>query len=312
MTVALRLRVQAGIEFVGSDILSAQAIAGAFINIPQVTLGEELTLGTNGTDEDTCPLNVFAAININAGVFVDIGADIGDLELPKFNPTLSTTFFEAVVSTCLDLGLGGAASSSPTPPPALPGNEEATPCPAGLVVETITTVHPVALTVCAIPGAINCPTDMAQVIMTERTETLTSSSCPGGFANATATYSVPHTYSAPITASRTMADTIATPTMTGTTSCESDSAAAFTLAAIKPVGYGAVALSKLATPVTSELAIDPTIAPPDVMTINAIPGSPSIAAVGNNGTIPTPTAVLRNGTIATPSAARNATIPWSS
>ena len=278
VSVALRLSVEAGIEFVGSPLLSAQALAGAFINIPEIIIGEELTLGGN----DTCTLPVFAEININAGVFVDVGADIGAIDLGEFSPTLSTKFFEAAVSTCVDDILGGGAeatASATTSHPALPTAGDEPPCPVALVTETETTVSTVALTKCAVTGALNCPSDMAQVVLAERTQTLTSSSCPVVSANATA--SATASYVPTITASHTAPGSVVIMPSATSTPCETPTSAAQEMGIMG--GYGVIALTKLATPVMSELVIDPAIAPPSVPTINAIPGG----ARYGNGTITT-------------------------
>ncbi len=306
MTVALRLRVQAGIEFVGSPLLSAQALAGAFINIPEVVLGETASLeliggGGNGTTAGgngttggngtaaACAVSAFAEVNINAGVFVDIGADIGLVELVDFNPTLATTFFRAAVTTCLDGllgGGGGAATSAPALPPyvnatatatATAGGTPATTamaCATDLVTETTTTVITVALTSCALP-VVNCPANMTQVVVAERTETITSSSCPGGAANATATATAPGN-----------ADIITTVIATAptTTTCTGTAPALATGAVGGSggggvVGGGPVTLTKLATTIASELSVDPAVTPPSEPTVTAVARGGEVAAV---------------------------------
>ncbi|RYP44823.1 hypothetical protein DL768_008755 [Monosporascus sp. mg162] len=113
LTMALRLRVQAGLEFVGSPLLSATALAGAFLNIPEVVLGGRFSFG--GADEpesEPCQLPAFAEVNVNAGVFVEVGADVGNVGVVELNPSLETTFFRAAVETCF---LGGAADATAQP-----------------------------------------------------------------------------------------------------------------------------------------------------------------------------------------------------
>ena len=291
VSVALRLSVEAGIEFVGSDIFSATALAGAFINIPEITLGEELKLGGN----DTCALPVFAEINVNAGVFVEIGADIGFIDLGEFAPTLSTRFFEAAVSTCVDdfLGIGGGdaeataapiVTSAPVPPIAGDGQ----PCPIALVTET--TVTTISLTQCSVTGAINCPSDMAEVITAE--STLTSARCPivtanvTAPANATVVASLSGSYVPTITASYPEMDShvVGMPPAATSTPCETDGVFSIQNMGAKG-GYGVIALTKLATPVKAEL-VYPTAKPPSGPAINAIPGG----ARYGNGTVTTTTA----------------------
>lgn len=246
ITVALRLRVQAGLEFVGSALLSAQALAGAYLNIPEVVLGEGLSLGGNASSYPTCALPAFAEVNINAGVFVDVGADVGLVQLADFNPTLSTTFFQAAVSTCLDGDVAGGGIIATPSAPLLPYPMNATvttaapACPTDLVTETITTASTVALTSCALP-VLNCPADMTQVVMAEQTETITSSSCPVAMVTG-----VPQNATVVGTNSTTVC-------LDGTTGAAPTPA---------PTLGGAVLLTKLPTPITSELVVDPAVTPP--------------------------------------------------
>ncbi|KAI1806994.1 hypothetical protein F4811DRAFT_550224 [Daldinia bambusicola] len=120
ITVALRLRVQAGVELPGSKLFDADALVGAFLYIPEVTLSEEFSqeFDRNGsiTEAGECLLPASADININAGVFVDIGADIANNPIVDFNPTLSTTVFTASTSTCF---LTATGTPEPEPTPAL-------------------------------------------------------------------------------------------------------------------------------------------------------------------------------------------------
>lgn len=265
VTVALRLRVQAGIEFVGSPLLSAQALAGAFLNIPEIVLGEALSLGGNAS----CALSAFADVNINAGVFVDVGADIGLIEVGDFNPTLSTTFFQASVSTCFD-GLigGGGATTSALPYPNATATATATAtaaCPTDLVTETITTASMVALTSCALP-VVNCPANMTQVIMADQTETITSSSCP-----VSVTQPPPPPPSNGTDVTTTVLTTVTT-TLCGT-------------GATAPAPGGAVLLTQLPTPITSALVVDPAVMPPAEATVTGVVGGGEVggasAGAGN-------------------------------
>ncbi|KAI1464207.1 uncharacterized protein F4812DRAFT_462957 [Daldinia caldariorum] len=118
ITVALRLRVEAGVELPGSKLFDADAVVGAFLYIPEVTLSEQFSqeFDRNGsiTEAGECLLPASADININAGVFVDIGADIANNPIVDFNPTLSTTVFTASTSTCF-LTATGRPEADPTP-----------------------------------------------------------------------------------------------------------------------------------------------------------------------------------------------------
>ncbi|KAI0849556.1 hypothetical protein F5Y00DRAFT_261341 [Daldinia vernicosa] len=120
ITVALRLRVQAGVDLPGNKLFDAQALVGAFLYIPEVTLSEEFSqqFDRNGSisEEGECLLPASADININAGVFVDIGADVANNPVVDFNPTLSTTVFTASTSTCF---LTATGTPEPEPTPAL-------------------------------------------------------------------------------------------------------------------------------------------------------------------------------------------------
>ncbi|KAK7744050.1 hypothetical protein SLS62_010351 [Diatrype stigma] len=290
ITVALRLRVQAGLEFVGSPLLSAQALAGAYLNIPEVVLGETLTLGGNTSvspgwnasipapapaPAPSCTLPAFAEVNINAGVFIDVGADVGVVKLGDFNPTLSTTFFQAAVSTCLD---GLAGSAVPTPSALLPypypnatitattAPAPALACPTDLVTETITTASTMAVTSCVLP-VLNCPANMTQVVMAEQTETITSSSCPVAMVTSVAQNTT------------TAADV-------STTECPEKAtvAAAPTPTPTPALALGGlITLNKLAIPITSELVVDPTITPPPVPTVMRVVGSNSNSTSNSSG-----------------------------
>ncbi|RYP64132.1 hypothetical protein DL771_008912 [Monosporascus sp. 5C6A] len=146
LTVALRLRVQAGLEFVGNPLLSATALAGAFLDIPEVVLGGRFPSG-GANESESCQLPAFAEVNVNAGVFVEVGADVGNVGIIDLNPTLETTFFRAAVETCFIEGTADATaspSSSASPSASattMTAPPEATPDPHALttVVTTVTT-----------------------------------------------------------------------------------------------------------------------------------------------------------------------------
>ncbi|RYP73415.1 hypothetical protein DL770_007784 [Monosporascus sp. CRB-9-2] len=148
LTLALRLRVQAGLEFVGSPLLSATALAGAFLNIPEVVLGGRFSFGDENESE-SCQLPAFAEVNVNAGVFVEVGADVGNVGVVELNPSLETTFFRAAVETCFLGGTADAtaqqtASSSPSAPYMLMPNATATATASPSATVTTTTPPEVA------------------------------------------------------------------------------------------------------------------------------------------------------------------------
>ncbi|OTA64061.1 hypothetical protein K449DRAFT_393898 [Hypoxylon sp. EC38] len=244
ITVALRLRVQGGIDLPGSGLLDAKALAGAYINIPEVILGEQFSNPpANGSN---CILPASAEININAGLFVDIGAEIGDFVSADFNPTLSTTFFSAAASTCFITA--GQATSTATAAPALitgtgtrVGGSATTTiaCPVPLVTSTATTTSTYAITSCAAPVA-NCPASLTQVIVVTEPATITKSSCPVSV-NATASAIAT---SAPAPFSNT---TVASGGGNG--------------------NGGGIYLTSLTAPVTNSLTVDPSITAPDVPSI---------------------------------------------
>ncbi|KAI6082700.1 hypothetical protein F4821DRAFT_206612 [Hypoxylon rubiginosum] len=251
VTLALRLRVQAGLELPSSPLLEAKALAGAFINIPEITLGEQFT--TSPEDGSNCLLPATADININAGVFVDVGADIGDLQLVDFNPTLSTTLFSAAASTCFitvgqdtatatttatttSTGTGAGATGAGATGTGVAG------CPVALTTETVATNTAFTITSCAAQIA-NCPASLAQVIVVSSPVTTTATRCPVSL-NATSSAVVIPPY----------ANTTTTTTTT-------------TLA-------GGITLTSLTAPVTNTLTVDPTVTPPD---------EPSITGTANGG-----------------------------
>ncbi|KAI0474753.1 hypothetical protein F4859DRAFT_78378 [Xylaria cf. heliscus] len=115
VTVALRLNVQAGLMLPDLEVIDIKALAGAFIALPEIILKESASFSTSPSANATCILPVSAELNINAGVFVDIGAEIIGIDLGEFNPTASTTLFAASTSTCLisaSATAGGSASVS--------------------------------------------------------------------------------------------------------------------------------------------------------------------------------------------------------
>lgn len=95
------------------EVLKLTALAGAAISIPEVVLKGSASLPSNGT----CVISADANLNINAGVFVDVGADLdfGGIQLggDDFNPGASTTFLAISTSTCLK-SAGGIANATAT------------------------------------------------------------------------------------------------------------------------------------------------------------------------------------------------------
>ncbi|KAI3338251.1 hypothetical protein F4824DRAFT_499587 [Ustulina deusta] len=105
ITAALQLKVQAGVMLPDLEVIEAKALAGASISIPEVILKESASLPS-----ETCAVPVSAELNINAGVFVDIGADLGGVDLGDFNPKASTTLFAVSTSTCLKFSSSSSTS----------------------------------------------------------------------------------------------------------------------------------------------------------------------------------------------------------
>lgn len=109
VTAALRLGVEAGVMLPDLEVVELTALAGAFISIPEVVLKGSASLPSN----DTCVISADAELNINAGVFVDVGADLGGIQLGDSNPGASTTFLAVSTSTCLKAA-GGIANATAT------------------------------------------------------------------------------------------------------------------------------------------------------------------------------------------------------
>ncbi|KAI1451965.1 hypothetical protein F4805DRAFT_59449 [Annulohypoxylon moriforme] len=257
VTVALRLEVQGGIELPSNPLIDAKAIAGAYINIPEVILGEQFSMPpANGSD---CILPVSAEININAGAYVDIGVDIADITLGDYDPTVSTTLFDAATSTCfitlgqetstpLITGTGTGAAAAATSTIA---------CPSPLVTSTATTTSTYTVTSCA-AAVVNCPNSLTQVIVVTDPITLTTSSCPvsvaslannAPFANATsAEYLTLTSLSAPVTNSLTIPTSVATPKdtlITGSPYVAASSASASVLSSVAEGAKEAVTSSSV-------------------------------------------------------------------
>ncbi|KAI2603829.1 uncharacterized protein GGS25DRAFT_525102 [Hypoxylon fragiforme] len=263
LSIALRLRVQAGLDLPSSPLLDAQALAGAYLNIPEIILSEEFTSTPQPSNESAlanCLLPASAEININAGVFVDIGADIGNLEIDLLNPTLSTTLFSAAATTCflsagqqepaptaypmmgtgyaappaMGTGYGtGGAYPAVTPAPA-PAD-----CPVPLTTETASTLRTFSITSCAAAVA-NCPGSLTQVIVVAEPTPATTVRCPVTLSPTTLT---PTPIAAPPYANTT---TVAT-------------------------GGGNIALTSLESPVVNTLTIDPSVVAPDATAITGAP-----------------------------------------
>ncbi|KAI0861059.1 hypothetical protein F4860DRAFT_476713 [Xylaria cubensis] len=110
VTAALQLKVQAGVMLPDLEIIEAKALAGASIAIPEVILKESASFPSNSS----CAIPVSAELNINAGVFIDVGADLAGIDIGEFNPTASTTLFAASTSTCLSSAGNTSISGSKT------------------------------------------------------------------------------------------------------------------------------------------------------------------------------------------------------
>ncbi|RYP29984.1 hypothetical protein DL767_006467 [Monosporascus sp. MG133] len=206
LTLALRLRVQAGLEFVGSPLLSATALAGAFLNIPEVVLGGRFSFGGENESE-SCQLPAFAEVNVNAGVFVEVGADVGNVGVVDLSPSLETTFFRAAVETCFLEGIADA-TAQPT-------------------------------------GSSSAP----YMLMPNATATATATASP----SATVTATTPPQEAAPDPHTLTTIVTTVT-----TTACPQ----------VELPASGLVSLTRLSTPITSSLVVDPaaTTLPSPVVT----------------------------------------------
>ncbi|KAI0881196.1 uncharacterized protein GGS22DRAFT_71835 [Annulohypoxylon maeteangense] len=242
ITVALRLAVQGGIELPKIPLVDAKAIAGAYINIPQVTLGEQFSMPpANGSN---CILPATAEVNINAGAYVDIGVDIADITIGDYDPTVSTTFFKAATSTCFIT----ASTATSTPLITGTGSVTATRTGTGATGTTATaaattttapacvspstskktTTSTYTVTSCA-AAVVNCPNSLTQVIVVTDILTQTSTSCAGSsatgaalanapFANATlvssAEYLTLTSLSAPVTSTLSIPASVVTPKTT--------------------------------------------------------------------------------------------------
>ncbi|KAI0976620.1 hypothetical protein F4678DRAFT_413940 [Xylaria arbuscula] len=126
ITAALQLKVQAGVMLPDLKILDAKALAGASISIPEVILKESASFSSK--NNSACAVPVSAELDINAGVFVDIGADLAGISLGDFNPTASTTLFAASTSTCLkSSGSNSTATKSSSSKTSRPASASVTP-----------------------------------------------------------------------------------------------------------------------------------------------------------------------------------------
>ncbi|KAI0538736.1 hypothetical protein GGR58DRAFT_283621 [Xylaria digitata] len=125
ITAALRLKVQAGVMLPDLEFFEAKALAGASISIPEVHIKESAS-----SSSKTCLVPVSADLNINAGVFVDIGASLGGEDIGDFNPKASTTLFAASTSTCLKPASTSSVRHSASNSPSKHHSASATPGPS--------------------------------------------------------------------------------------------------------------------------------------------------------------------------------------
>ncbi|GAP84356.1 hypothetical protein SAMD00023353_0701740 [Rosellinia necatrix] len=127
ITAALRLNVEGGVSFPDLGFIEARARAGAFLAIPEVILTGGASLPN--ASSSSCVVPVSAELNINAGVFVDISADVAGDDIVDFNPTAATTFFAVSTSTCLKTA-GGDAIATPSSAAAAAPHASSFPLPA--------------------------------------------------------------------------------------------------------------------------------------------------------------------------------------
>ncbi|KAI1338746.1 hypothetical protein F5Y15DRAFT_96917 [Xylariaceae sp. FL0016] len=262
VTLALQLKIQAGLDVPDILPIDAKALAGAYINIPEVILGESFS-----TANASC-VPAFADINLNAGAFVDIGAEIGGVDLADFNPTAATTLFSAVASTCV--GAVASAASAATG-----ADTSVIVCPTALVTETRTVTSSFAITSCAV-ATVNCPANMAQVISVEMPTVLVTSSCPASVA--------PHT-----TVSGGCASSVPVRGGWNVTT---------TTRAVVPAGAG-VSLTRLTSPVTNTLTVDPSATAPIATITGSAPASTGVAKVSVTGEACSKEAGLMTSTVIT-------------
>ncbi|KAI1089789.1 hypothetical protein F5B19DRAFT_357701 [Rostrohypoxylon terebratum] len=182
VTVALRVAVQGGIQLPKIPLVKTKAIAGAYINIPEVTLGEEYSnppkKGSN------CVLPASAEVNINAGAYVDVGVSVADISIGDYDPTVSTTFFEAATSTCFvttSTKTSAKTTAKITGTAKIAALQAQKTTAAGCskpVTSILKTTSTYTATSCA-ADVINCPSSLGQVIVVTDPITKTITSCPG-------------------------------------------------------------------------------------------------------------------------------------
>ncbi|KAI2783617.1 hypothetical protein F4815DRAFT_306178 [Daldinia loculata] len=276
ITVALRLRVQAGVDLPGNKLFDAQAIVGAFLYIPEVTLTEEFSqqFDRNGsiTEAGECLLPASADININAGVFVDIGADVANNPVVDFNPTLSTTVFTASTSTCFL-----TATGTPEPTPALGTGKK----PVGTGIRTRTrasskTKAPAKPTVTRKPLVTGTGlTSLAPPEMTPPTSVL---ACPVPLVTekhtTTGRYTITECAAQVMNCPASLTQIVVvddTATLT-TTHCPISATGAPYANATTPLQRGnPIPLNSLTAPIVNTLSIDPLVVVPTATSVQATP-----------------------------------------
>ncbi|KAI0473644.1 hypothetical protein GGR56DRAFT_541787 [Xylariaceae sp. FL0804] len=314
VTLALRLRVQAGVQLDAGLALDAQALAGAYLNIPEVVLfgsGDALATGITGnitssssggsgnssSSLSSCSANddsllLGAEFNINAGVFVDVGADVAGVDLFDFNPAASTTLFAAVTTTCVGGSGGGVATTTTVSTTSLS-------CPGGVaaITTTITTIATttkatmttfaaaaVAITTCAVQE-INCPTNLTAIIAGDAAATsssaasssaalASSSSSAAAAAEVVVTTTVcPGGGGASASAAAVGSSGSGSPSLSLSLSAAAPAygsgAAATAAAAAGPSSGTTVSLTRLPSPVTSTLTVDPAVTAPAITNLTA-------------------------------------------
>ncbi|KAI1267692.1 hypothetical protein F5Y18DRAFT_424825 [Xylariaceae sp. FL1019] len=244
VTLALRFKVQAGVDLPDLEVIDAKALAGVFLTLPEIDIQESTNL--IGSSPGSCTESLAAEININAGAFIDIGASIGGNAIGEWNPTASTTFWSAGTSTCL-----ATATGSPSATPTTTGSA----CPTNLVARAATNIY--AITSCAV-DVVNCPTSLAQTIVVEQATVTALVSC------------VPTTTAASNTTMTTITTSRASGNGTYPTSLYGKRSSMPTAIAIRDDGdLLTIPFTSLASPVTQNLP-----ALPDMTVVPVITGLP--------------------------------------
>lgn len=165
-TIGLRLRAEVNGKVQASHDLEANAGAGAYIILAEVTVGEV------ASTDSSCEAAIFAEVDANMGAYATAGATFG-IDSFTAGPSVSTTYLSMGTTICLATETPTFVSTSMAPEV----TDTVLECAVALTEETTTITSSYSLTSCVI-SAVNCPSSLTQVIIVTNIESVITTLCP--------------------------------------------------------------------------------------------------------------------------------------